>query len=213
MFRLSGYGQILYTFKSFVTWLLKVFGELARTSNRFWAISDIWDFPTKLQHFGEMAITSLLRYFGEISEISTHYNDITFLKFRGNIRNLPVSIEVLQTCLKISDISPKYYKLLLTYFSTSFKNIGENLTIFSFQCIIFRRCMFFLGVLLLGCFWDFEKIKKNTSSLKFYHFLSLLSQQNKPFFWYFYHIFQIFVRIYHPKKKSAWLFQKLILIN
>ena len=129
-----------------------------------------------------MAITSLLRYFGEISEISTHYNDITFLKFRGNIRNLPVSIEVLQTCLKISDNSPKYYKLLLTYFSTSFKNIGENLTIFSFQCIIFRRCMFFLGVLLLGCFWDFEKIKKNTSSLKFYHCLSLLSQQNKPFF-------------------------------
>ena len=100
MFRLSGYGQILYTFKSFVTWLLKIFGELARTSNRFWAISDIWDFPTKLQHFGEMAITSLLRYFGEISEISTHYNDITFLKFRGNIRNLAVSIEVLQTCLK-----------------------------------------------------------------------------------------------------------------
>ena len=164
MFRLSGYGQILYTFKSFVTWLLKIFGELARTSNSFfWAKSDIWDFPTKLQHFGEMAITSLLRYFGEISEISTHYNDITFLKFRGNIRNLPDSIEVLQTCLKISDISPKYYKLLLTYFSTSFKNIGENLTIFSFQCIIFRRCMFFLGVLLLGCFWDFEKIQKNTS--------------------------------------------------
>ena len=157
MFRLSGYGQILYTFKSFVTWLLKIFGELARTSNRFWAISDIWDFPTKLQHFGEMAITSLLRYFGEISEISTHYNDITFLKFRGNIRNLPVSIEVLQTCLKISDISPKYYKLLLTYFSTSFKNIGENLTIFSFLCIIFRRCMFFLGVLFFGIL---KKLKK-----------------------------------------------------
>ena len=119
--------------------------------------SDIWDFPTKLQHFGEMAITSLLRYFGEISEISTHYNDITILKFRGNIRNLPVSIEVLQTCLKISDNSPKYYKLLLTYFSTSFKNIGENLTIFSFLCIIFRRCMFILGVLFFGIL---KKLKK-----------------------------------------------------
>ena len=155
-----------------------------------------------------MAITSLLRYFGEISEISTHYNDITFLKFRGNIRNLPVSIEVLQTCLKISDISPKYYKLLLTYFSTSFKNIGENLTIFSFQCIIFRRCMFFLGVLLLGCFWDFEKIKKK-------HFFSEILSLFKPSFTTKQAIFLIFLPHFSDfcenlpsKKKSVWLFQK-----
>ena len=138
MFRLSGYGQILYTFKSFVTWLLKIFGELARTSNIFWAISDIWDFPTKLQHFGEMAITSLLRYFGEISEISTHYNDITFLKFRGNIRNLPVSIEVLQTCLKFR-IFPRNITNFNWHTFQHCLKISEKTSQFLVSCALYFR--------------------------------------------------------------------------
>ena len=122
-YRLSNFEQYLiyrishYNINIVVhVWVVRLwlFFKLSKASLLdYWKISGNWlelqtDFEQYLiygifqQNFNIVGNWLLLHYFifREISEISTHYNNITFLKFRGNIRNLAVSIEVLQTCLK-----------------------------------------------------------------------------------------------------------------
>ena len=93
----------------------------------------------------------------------------------------------------------------MTCFSTTFKNIRENLTIFSFLCIIFRGCMFFLGVLFIGI-W--KKLKKTLLPRNFITFFGFFHNKTSHFSDIFNTFFRFLWEFTIQKKKSAWLFQK-----
>ena len=98
----------------------------------------------------------IILYFGEISEISTHYNNITFLKFRGNIRNLAVSIKVLQPYLKFRIFPRNLTNFNWHAFQQPLKISGKTSQFLVFVHYISGMHVLFRGVV----YWDLKKLKK-----------------------------------------------------